>query len=150
MPVSSALAVSEPFSAPGFMMIRRGLLGVSAALLVAPLRVSRLRRCRHRGHEVECSATGQLGRFKKGPFRMAMTAGVPIVPIVIRNADLVTSREAGLIRPGTIEVTVLPPVATSDWKVKDLDDRIAEVRQQYVDTLANWPESTSAQAGTSE
>jgi len=112
------------------------LLGSGVSVLVAP--------------EGTRSRTGQLGRFKKGPFRMAMTAGVPIVPIVIRNADLVTSREAGLIRPGTIEVTVLPPVATSDWKVKDLDDRIAEVRQQYVDTLANWPESTSAQAGTSE
>jgi putative phosphoserine phosphatase/1-acylglycerol-3-phosphate O-acyltransferase len=87
------------------------------------------------------SRTGQLGRFKKGPFRMAMNAGVPIVPIVIRNADLVAAREAGIIRSGTIEVSVLPPISTDDWKLDDLDDHIAEVRQQYVDTLANWPPS---------
>jgi 1-acyl-sn-glycerol-3-phosphate acyltransferase len=32
------------------------------------------------------SATPALGRFKKGAFHVAMQAGVPVVPIVIRNA----------------------------------------------------------------
>jgi putative phosphoserine phosphatase/1-acylglycerol-3-phosphate O-acyltransferase len=92
------------------------------------------------------SRTGQLGRFKKGPFRMAMSAGVPVVPIVIHNADLVASREAGIIRSGTIDVSVLPPVPTDRWTLDDLDDHIVEVRQQYVDTLANWPQA-DAQPG---
>jgi putative phosphoserine phosphatase/1-acylglycerol-3-phosphate O-acyltransferase len=85
------------------------------------------------------SFTGQLGRFKKGAFRMAMDAGVPIVPIVIRNADQVAGREAGIIRKGTVDVVVLPAVSVDDWTVEALDERIAGVRQLYVDTLANWP-----------
>ena len=32
--------------------------------------------------------TTEVGPFKKGPFRMAMSAGIPIVPIVIRNAEV--------------------------------------------------------------
>ena len=85
------------------------------------------------------STTGQLGTFKKGPFRMAMEADVPLVPIVIRNADRVATREAGIIRRGTIDVAVLPPVSVSDWTPEDLDERIAEVRQRFTDTLADWP-----------
>ena len=89
------------------------------------------------------SVTGQLGRFKKGPFRMAMEADVPLVPIVIRNADRVASREAGIIRKGTIDVAVLPPVAVSDWTTEHLDERIADVRQLFADALADWPGPTS-------
>ena len=38
--------------------------------------------------------TTTVGPFKKGPFRIAMAAGVPIVPIVIRNAEVIASRDA--------------------------------------------------------
>ncbi|MET0904223.1 MAG: HAD-IB family hydrolase [Acidimicrobiales bacterium] len=90
------------------------------------------------------SVSGQLGRFKKGPFRMAMEAGVPVVPIVIRNADQVASREAMIIRPGTIDVAVLPPVDVSGWTSDGVDARIEEVRQMYASTLAEWPSKSSA------
>ena len=38
--------------------------------------------------------TTEVGPFKKGPFRLAMAAGIPIVPIVIRNAELVAARNS--------------------------------------------------------
>jgi 1-acyl-sn-glycerol-3-phosphate acyltransferase len=85
------------------------------------------------------SPTATLGPFKKGAFRMAMAAAVPVVPIVIRNAGSVLPRGALVIKPGTIDVAVLPPIRVDDWTVADLDDRIADVRQRYVDTLASWP-----------
>jgi putative phosphoserine phosphatase / 1-acylglycerol-3-phosphate O-acyltransferase len=84
------------------------------------------------------SKTGDLGPFKKGGFRMAMDAGVPLVPIVIRNADEVATRE-GLIKPGIVQVAVLPPVPVTDWTGENLDERIDGVRQQFVDTLEKWP-----------
>jgi putative phosphoserine phosphatase/1-acylglycerol-3-phosphate O-acyltransferase len=68
-----------------------------------------------------------------------MQAGVPIVPIVIRNAGDVMWRGSPLIRKGTIDVAVLEPVSTKSWKVRELDERIAEVRRRYLDTLASWP-----------
>ena len=68
-----------------------------------------------------------------------MQAGVPIVPIVIRNAGDVMWRGSLLIRPGTVDVAVLPPIPTDDWTVEELDERIGEVRDQFLDTLEYWP-----------
>ena len=48
------------------------------------------------------SATPALGPFKKGAFHVAMQAGVPIVPIVIRNAGELMWRGASTIREGTV------------------------------------------------
>lgn len=83
--------------------------------------------------------TTEVGPFKKGPFRLAMAAGIPIVPIVIRNAELVAARNSTVINPGTVDVAVFPPISVQDWTLDTLPERIAEVRQLYLDTLANWP-----------
>jgi putative phosphoserine phosphatase/1-acylglycerol-3-phosphate O-acyltransferase len=85
------------------------------------------------------STTGEIGPYKKGPFRIAMGAGVPIVPIVFRNADDVGSRDAKVMRAATVDVVVLAPVPTRDWTLDDLDSQIATVRDRCVRTLANWP-----------
>jgi hypothetical protein len=34
---------------------------------------------------------------------------------------------------------VLAPVPTNGWNVEDLDERVAEIRPPYLDTLAHWP-----------
>jgi putative phosphoserine phosphatase/1-acylglycerol-3-phosphate O-acyltransferase len=85
------------------------------------------------------SATRRLGRFKKGAFHLAMQAGVPIVPIVIRNAGDVMWRGSFLIRPGMVDVAVLAPIPTHDWALDELDERITGVRDQFLDTFENWP-----------
>jgi WS/DGAT/MGAT family acyltransferase len=84
------------------------------------------------------SATPSLGPFKKGAFHVAMQAGVPVVPIVIRNAGELMWRGAATIHPGTVQVKVLPPVSTEGWTADDLDEKVAEVRAAYVDALAHW------------
>ena len=84
------------------------------------------------------SATPTLGPFKKGAFHVAMQAGVPIVPVVIRNAGELMWRGATTIQSGTVQVRVLPPIPTDGWTVEELDERVAEVRGQYLETLANW------------
>ena len=81
------------------------------------------------------SPTPRLGRFKKGAFHLALAAGVPIVPIVIRNALDALPKHGVVVRPATVEVVVHPPISTADWTVDDLDDRIAAIRQLYLDTL---------------
>ena len=83
--------------------------------------------------------TRSVGAFKKGPFRLAMSAGVPIVPVVIRNAEVISARDSQTLHPGTVDVVVYPPISLKDWTLDDLPDRIAEVRQLFVDTLKNWP-----------
>jgi putative phosphoserine phosphatase/1-acylglycerol-3-phosphate O-acyltransferase len=85
------------------------------------------------------SPTPRLGPFKKGAFHLAMQADVPLVPIVIRNAGEVMWRGAQTVRPGRVQVAVLPPVDTSTWKAKTVADHVEAVRSQFVHTLANWP-----------
>lgn len=84
------------------------------------------------------SATPSLGPFKKGAFHVAMQAGVPLVPIVIRNAGELMWRGSTTIQSGTVQVRVLPPVSTDGWTTKDLGEKVDEVRGMYVDALANW------------
>jgi len=68
-----------------------------------------------------------------------MQAGVPIVPVVLRNTGELMWRGAQLIRPGTVEVMVLPPIDTSAWTADEIGARAEEVRQMYVTALADWP-----------
>ena len=85
------------------------------------------------------SGTGRLGPFKKGAFRLAMAGGVPVVPIVFRNAADVWPLGTQVMRPGTVDVVVHPPIPTDGWTDANLELRIAEVRRLYLDTLTDWP-----------
>jgi HAD superfamily hydrolase (TIGR01490 family) len=89
------------------------------------------------------SPTPRVGRFKKGAFHMAIQGGVPIVPIVIRNTGELLWRGSTFIRPGTIDVVVHPPISVADWSIDELDERIGEVRELFVRTLADWPTAVS-------
>ena len=81
------------------------------------------------------STTPTLGRFKKGAFRLAMQAGVPIVPIVFRNVLDALPKGAMVVRPAVIESVVLPPIATSSWTLENLEAEIEKVRALYIQTL---------------
>jgi putative phosphoserine phosphatase/1-acylglycerol-3-phosphate O-acyltransferase len=83
--------------------------------------------------------TTEVGPFKKGPFRIAMATGIPIVPIVIRNAEVIAERNSSTFNPGTVDIAVYPPIPVDDWTTDNLEERIAEVRQLYLDTLKAWP-----------
>ncbi|MBL7479175.1 HAD-IB family hydrolase [Legionella bononiensis] len=89
------------------------------------------------------SLTPKLGRFKKGAFHIAMQAGVPIVPVVIRNDYEVMVRKSLLFRPGTVQVCVLPPIDVTHWNLEDLDHHIAAVQELFQKTLDDWPVSES-------
>jgi 1-acyl-sn-glycerol-3-phosphate acyltransferase len=71
---------------------------------------------------------GEFLPFKKGAFYMAAHAGVPIVPVVMKNTDYLMGKGTGEARPGTIEMVILPPVSTTgvlaDGDVKQLVDRV--------------------------
>jgi putative phosphoserine phosphatase/1-acylglycerol-3-phosphate O-acyltransferase len=85
------------------------------------------------------SRTPRLGPFKKGAFHIAMQAGVPMVPIVLRGAGEVLRRGDRTIRQGAVEVVVLPPVDTSDWRPETVAEHVEQVRGDFERTLAAWP-----------
>lgn len=82
----------------------------------------------------------KLGKFKKGAFHLAMQAGVPLVPVVIKNAHDAMPRGSNVFRPTAVEVVVLPGIPTSDWKREELDQNIARVRQLFLDELGQVEE----------
>lgn len=86
------------------------------------------------------SPTPRLGRFKKGAFHIAMQAGVPIVPVVIRNAGEIMWRGAQTLRGGTVQVVVHPPVDTTGWVPEEAGAYAEQVRDLFVETLTHWPE----------
>ncbi|MGI9165193.1 MAG: lysophospholipid acyltransferase family protein [Pyrinomonadaceae bacterium] len=55
---------------------------------------------------------GEFLPFKKGAFYMAVEAGVPIVPVAIKNTDALMGKGTGRARSGTIEMVLLPSVST--------------------------------------
>lgn len=71
---------------------------------------------------------GEFLPFKKGAFYMAVAAGVPIVPVAIKNTDVLMGKGTGRARPGTIEMVMLPPVSTaglsSDEDVQQLVKKV--------------------------
>lgn len=89
------------------------------------------------------SVTPRVGPFKKGAFHLAIQAGVPVVPMVIRNAGELQWRGSKLIRPGRIDVAVLPPIDVTGWAAGELDERVAEVRRLFVRALEDWDTATS-------
>jgi 1-acyl-sn-glycerol-3-phosphate acyltransferase len=70
---------------------------------------------------------GEMLPFKKGAFHMAVQAGAPIIPIALKNSDVLMGKGTGEAWPGTIDMVMMPPVDTS-W-VKTDEDLDALVRQ---------------------
>ena len=81
------------------------------------------------------SGSKELGKFKKGAFHLAMTAGVPIIPIVIKNAYMALPKGSSVFKPTHIGVVVLDPVDTSEWKPKYVGKYVEEVRNLFVKEL---------------
>src|SRR5207249_6507059 len=75
---------------------------------------------------------GEMLPFKKGAFHMAAQAGVPIVPIALKNSDVLMGKGTGEAWPGTIDMVMLPPVDTS-WVSDDEDlQKLVELVQTQI------------------
>lgn len=83
------------------------------------------------------SGSKTLGVFKKGAFHLAMKGGVPIVPIVIKNAYMAMPKGSKMFNPTHIEVVVLDPIDTSEWKPKNINIYLEEVRNLFLKELEN-------------
>jgi 1-acyl-sn-glycerol-3-phosphate acyltransferase len=70
------------------------------------------------GNSVIVFPEGTRGRayplrpFKKGPFVLAIAAGVPIVPVIVHGSIEVMRKGSIWAHPGTIDVHLLEPVRT--------------------------------------
>ena len=72
--------------------------------------------------------TGQLLPFKSGAFRLAIAAGVPVLPIVASPLPAILDTRRRRARPGRLDVRVLEPVSTAGMTPKDVPELTARVR----------------------
>jgi 1-acyl-sn-glycerol-3-phosphate acyltransferase len=81
---------------------------------------------------------GELLPFKKGAFYMARQAGVPVVPVAIKNSDVLMGKGTGEARAGTIEMVMMSPVETVGVSTdEDMNRLIADVRARIAAELSD-------------
>lgn len=83
------------------------------------------------------SRDGRLGEFKKGVFVMAIKAGVPIVPVSIRNSRAIQPPGHYGIQPGTVELIFHEPIATEHMQLNDRDLLLQLTRAAIARGLSN-------------
>lgn len=124
------------WKASGNILIDRGNRGSAIASLNEA--VARIRRERlnvwvlaegHRNQKPE------LLPFKKGAFRLALAAQVPIVPFVTEPMQNFLDAKRWMLRRGTIRVRFLPPIPTAGRSPDDAEALLQEVRSLMQATL---------------
>jgi 1-acyl-sn-glycerol-3-phosphate acyltransferase len=81
------------------------------------------------------SRDGQLKDFKAGPFKLAIEAGVPVIPVAISGAGMAMPADQAWIRPSRIAVRILEPIPTQGMSVEDVEPLRALVRQRLLDAV---------------
>lgn len=77
------------------------------------------------------SPTGELARFKKGAFVLAIEAQVPIVPVAVVGSRRVLPRGGFRVAPGRITIRAAPPISTMGMTMADRD-KLARMAQEAV------------------
>ncbi len=76
------------------------------------------------------SMDGQLLRFKRGAFRMAVDLGLPILPLTVTGTRDVLPANTSDLMPGSARLIIHEPISIEGVTVKDcqeLSDRVREV-----------------------
>lgn len=76
-----------------------------------------------------------LRPFKKGPFVLAIAAGVPIVPIILHGSIEVMRKGSLLAHSGTIDIHLLEPVSTSSVDYEHREALMQTVRARMADAM---------------
>jgi 1-acyl-sn-glycerol-3-phosphate acyltransferase len=76
-----------------------------------------------------------LRPFKKGPFVLAIAAGVPIVPIILHGTIEVMPRGTLRVHPGTIDIHLLEPVTTTGVDYDHREALMNTVRTRMADAM---------------
>jgi 1-acyl-sn-glycerol-3-phosphate acyltransferase len=76
--------------------------------------------------------SGEIGKFNRGSFHLATALGAPIVPIYFHIPASINPGRGVNAQPGNLDIYLLPPVETSDWRVEDVNLNKERVRDLYV------------------
>jgi 1-acyl-sn-glycerol-3-phosphate acyltransferase len=74
------------------------------------------------------SRDGSVRRFKRGSFVLAQDAGVPVVPVSLAGVKALMPRGLPTLRPGSIELRIHPPIASTGTSAESAERLADEVR----------------------
>jgi 1-acyl-sn-glycerol-3-phosphate acyltransferase len=74
--------------------------------------------------------TGEMGEFKNGPFRVAIDAGVAVVPFVLKNMHQFNQTGSFRVRPCVVEVIFTPPIEANLYTKSTQQALATRVREQ--------------------
>jgi 1-acyl-sn-glycerol-3-phosphate acyltransferase len=75
---------------------------------------------------------GELGRFKRGGFLLALSTGLEILPIIQEGAFRINRRGSRLIRPGTVRYVIAPAVSVAGYSRDNQAALIEKVRSVFL------------------
>ena len=81
------------------------------------------------------SRGGPVARFKYGGFKMAITADVPIVPVMIDGTYHIMEEHHGWIHSGDVAIRYLPPIYPGKLTKEEQGVLHETVRQQIIDAM---------------
>lgn len=81
------------------------------------------------------SADGTVGPFKAGGLRLAIKAGVPIVPVTISGSKNIMPKGTSLIKSAIVKVIVSPPLMPEEYKGLDSNQISEKVRNIIISNL---------------
>jgi len=74
-----------------------------------------------------------LGEFKPGSLKLALKAGVPIVPITIRGSYKIMEENGFRIKPARVEISIFDPIPTAGLtkeQAGELPERVKKIIKQ--------------------
>lgn len=81
------------------------------------------------------SPDGSLGKFRDGAFRLAIEAGVAVLPLAIYGASSSLPKHSLVFQPTTATVVVLPPEPTEGLTAADAPRLAARVRDRIAEAI---------------
>ncbi|MDL1891357.1 1-acyl-sn-glycerol-3-phosphate acyltransferase [Sphingobacteriales bacterium CHB3] len=85
------------------------------------------------------SPDGRVHSFNEGAFRLAIKAGVPILPLAVEGSRNCLPKNGWVFGPpGDIQLKVLPPVETTGLIASDTGELTERIRQMIIRQIAEW------------
>jgi 1-acyl-sn-glycerol-3-phosphate acyltransferase len=81
------------------------------------------------------SRSGRLKSFKKGGFTIAVSTGLPVLPVVVHGTLDVMRPDSVLIRPGTVQVVIHPAIEVDPAAPREAERLRDECRAVIAGTL---------------
>ena len=87
------------------------------------------------------SRNGEIKPFKHGTFHLAITSGVPIVPVSIIGSGKIMSKRSLRIKAGQIKLIIGKPVEVQNFDIEKRYELIETVRNEIIKNYNDWQEA---------